>query len=265
MRRNASAEIVRRRMRGLCQAAIALLVAATIIAGTAEAAVISWNVVGLTDATQVSTSGTFKEGLFFRNTSTTTPTTTEINGVTFTRLGVTGNVNPSTASSGGHFSTNSTGISNTTMYSGGLPLYSDLLATQIFGSDVLRNTVTLSSLTNGQAYHVQLFFADNRTGAVETRQPVIDYGTVNEFDSAPTYGANPPKPNGFVINGTFTADAASQTFTINNVDTSTTPRTLQGFQLNAYQLRAVPVPEPATIGMLGAGAGLLLFLRRFRR
>ncbi len=247
----------------LRQAALALLVAVTVIVGDAEAAVISWNVVNLTAAgTEVSTSGTQVQALNFgRGVSSDFNTT--INGVLFTGFAngdATLNTFPSPTLP--PFSANSTGVSGD-VYTAppGLTGYDLLLSNQIFSSDLTRNTVTLSNLTSGQAYQVQLFFGDTRTTTtVPLRKPVIDYGLTNEFNGAPTYGT--ASGNGFVINGTFTADAATQTFTINNVDTSTTPGTLQGFQLNAYQLRAVP--EPATIGVLGAAAGLMLALSRGR-
>lgn len=230
---------------------------ALLVAGTVSAATITWGpAVGLTSAgTEVSTSGTLVQALNF-GFGTSSAFNTTINEVPFTgfaNAAVTWN-DPNS----GNFSANSTNVGGS--YSG-LALYSTLLNKWLYSDDAARNTVTLSGLTSGQEYLVQLFMADSRTNQPQfaTRFPVIDDGEANEF-TGPVYGTNGGV--GFVINGTFTADGATQTFTINNYNAGSPP-TQGGFQLNAYQIRAVP--EPATIGLLGAaGAGLMLALRRGR-
>jgi hypothetical protein len=239
-------------------AAVALLVAGMVAAGTASAATITWGptAVPLTEAgTEVSTSGTLVQALNFgRGTSSDFDTT--INGVPFTGFANAAGtwIDPSS----GTFSANS----NTVVTPGysGLGTYDLLLDGWLGSGGSTRNSVTLSGLSIGQEYLVQLFLADSRTIGNPSRStyfPVIDVGEANEF-IGPTYGSN--NRNGFVINGTFTADGASQSFTINNDNAAfATPA---GFQLNAYQIRAVP--EPATIGLLGAAAGLMLALRRGR-
>ena len=237
---------------------------ALLVAGTVSAATITWGpAVDLTlSGTEVSTSGTLVQALNFGRGPNSSAFDTTINGVDFTGL-VNGNTSNLWADpSSGNFSANTQNVGGS--YSG-LATYSTLLSTWLFSTDAARNTVTLSGLTSGQEYLVQLFMADSRTNQPQfaTRFPVIDDGEANEF-TGPVYGTNGGV--GFVINGTFTADGATQTFTINNYnpgDNPGDPATQLGFQLNAYQIRAVP--EPATIGLLGAaGAGLMLALRRVR-
>ena len=229
------------------------LLAGLFIAGAAQAAVITWESVDLTSSvTEVSTSGTLLEALNFNGGTTASDYDTTINGVTFSGLvsgGGAGDAvwdNPSAT----YFSANSGHVvpTNLDKYTSGLSVYDALLSGFIYDSTDTGDTVTLSSLTDGQEYLVQLFMANTDSGKVGVSM-VVDKDESNEFTS-PTYDSN--SANGFVINGTFTADATTQTFSMNNKGTD-------GIQLNGYQLRAIP--EPGTLGMLGF-VGIVAFLRR---
>lgn len=199
---------------------------------------IDWSVKIIEDDIDVSTNGTLIQALNFgRGLSSDLNTT--INGVLFAGLGNENNdINTFNNPSLSPFSANSTNCANVFYPNAGLISFSSLLSTGLFAADISRNVVTISDLTIGQTYQIQLFFADNRTtnASIPPRKPIIDYGTPNEFNLAPTYGG--ASPNGLVVNGTFTATETTKTFTINNFDTST--NTLGGIQLHAYQLRLLP-------------------------
>ena len=234
------------------------------IAGAAQAATISWNSANLTSltGTEVSTNGTFVQALNFGGGTSSTDWDTTINGVAFTGLasGGTNNVFDNPAS--GNFSANSNRVipSSNDAYTTGLAVYDTLLSGFLFDSSATDfRTVTLSGLTTGQEYLVQLFLGDDRS-TVGSKAIIIDQGTGNEYRSF-TYTLDANDANGIVINGTFTADAATQAFTMNNVNTST--EALTGLQLNAYQLRAIP--EPTAVTLMGLGVVPLLLRRRRNR
>lgn len=112
---------------------------------------------------------------------------------------------------------------------------------------------TLSGLTSGQQYRVQALIYDgrgNHTGRTVTFDGV-DMGVYANGVSGVSWGP------GLLVTGTFTADAATQDFTIETFEPSGGSA---GNQLNAITLYSV-VPEPSSAALLGLG-GLALILRR---
>jgi hypothetical protein len=209
-----------------------------------QAAEISWSSVDLTtNATEVSTNGTFLEALNFNPVGGPTASNTVINGVTFS-LHTDGTTPTAT-----YFSANSGGMSldSHAIYSAGLVAYTGLLSNFIYHKS--SDQVTLSLLEAGQQYQIQLFVGDGRAQEAATTV-TMDIGKANAFTS-PGLGSN--SGYGLVINGVFTADAATQIFEMNKNST-------KGLQLSGYQLRAIP--EPATLGLVVAFGGGIVFLRR---
>ena len=110
--------------------------------------------------------------------------------------------------------------------------------------------ITLSNLTVGTSYCVQVWSSDSRS-FISDRDTVLTAGnavTLLEDDGGATLGQ--------WVTGTFTADADTQIIDV----TSTTGA--DNSLINAVQVRAIP--EAASVGMLGLGAGLILFARRYK-
>jgi hypothetical protein len=207
-----------------------------------QAAVITWGSVDLTlGGTEVSTSGTLKEALNFDVAADDVT----INTVTFS--GFSASVDPSAT----YFSANSdqAGVDAHLLYTGGLATYTGLLSNTIFDKNAADGKVTLSGLVADQQYQIQLFMADVRDSEVATTF-TMDIGKANAWTS-PRLDTN--NRDGYVINGVFTADAATQLFEMNKNGS-------KGLQMGAYQLRAIP--EPATLGLVASFSGAILFIRR---
>ena len=133
--------------------------------------------------------------------------------------------------------------------------YQSLLNAAFFESN--NNTadplvLTLNGLTPGQTYQFETWVNDARTGSgVGGRTETV--GAPNDVATL-AYQTGALGAGQFVL-GTFTADSTgSQVMTYTgNADA----------QINAFQLRAVPVPEPASLGLVAAGGlGLLLIGKR---
>jgi hypothetical protein len=105
---------------------------------------------------------------------------------------------------------------------------------------------TIGGLVTGTNYLVQFFVADTRTiVGVNTRTVTYSDGT-NSLTSGPT-------GSGFVFTGTFTATGATQNVTISGSG----PSGENVPYINAWQLRNVSIPEPATL-CIWAGLGLVV-------
>ena len=106
--------------------------------------------------------------------------------------------------------------------------------------------ITIQNLTVGNAYALQIWFVDDRTGGFGGRVTTI------------TSGANSVDLNDQFAIGNFVADTDSLTFT---VATSGADPNLTGFQVR--DLGVVAIPEPSSLVVLGMGISGL-FLRRRR-
>ncbi len=111
------------------------------------------------------------------------------------------------------------------------------------------STITITNLTAGSTYLVQLFAVDTRDAysGVDDRSITVD-GAITSGEMN----------DGFVFTGTFLADASSQ-------DIAMTGSHNNWGLANAYQLRSIDkaIPEPATLTYIGLFGGGVLFVRRF--
>ncbi|MDF7808664.1 PEP-CTERM sorting domain-containing protein [Pontiellaceae bacterium B12219] len=113
-------------------------------------------------------------------------------------------------------------------------------------------TITLGNLTDGQEYQVQVFSSDTRSG--RNNVLVLDGGTAGEFTSLGNGSVAAGGAGGTYVIGTFTADATGEaSFFADYLGSGNA-------NINAIQIRAIP--EPATIGLVAAFGGGILFIRR---
>lgn len=195
---------------------------------TAQAAAIAWSVGSISttdgDASDVSTQGNLVEAVNFIGSATT------INGVTFEAFADTGN---------DHTTDNLTteadsAYSNADVYNAGNTSYDTLLDGFMHDSSTGEVDYTLTGLTSGLVYEVQLFIADDRSGPDDRYLSVDSSGNTLGGNSTVYGGAANP---GLVFTGTFTADAMTQAFT---AQVFSPTNASVGTQLSAFQLRVVP-------------------------
>jgi len=164
----------------------------------------------------------------------------------------------------------------------------NLINSAVFGVASGLGTVSLSGLTIGNTYEMQILVNDARGGGgagirdIEWKVGFNDGagGTtiagLADLTNRPFNNNGDPNLAGDFIIGTFVADATTQSFTYgatrgNNpgdeFDLGGALTQISGgqTQINAFQLRetavAPPVPEPTTTALFGLG-GLALLLRR---
>jgi hypothetical protein len=111
-------------------------------------------------------------------------------------------------------------------------------------------TITLGGLTSGTGYYVQIWS--------HSYQMAVKGGEAVATGYDPPGGGSDSIPSWFTV-GTFTADATTQTVTLSRYGDPLLGRP----QIDAYMVTVIP--EPASMGMLGATAIALLLRRRFRR
>ncbi len=112
--------------------------------------------------------------------------------------------------------------------------YKNILIGGAFDSGGNVATITLKNLVVGRNYTVQFWINDPRSGDVATRYVLLD-GTTTEihYNNTDLEGGV-----GAYVIGTFTADATTQSFTLDGAATVGAAST----QLNAIQLRVEPLP-----------------------
>lgn len=203
------------------------LALSTAMISSASAATISWGAFDNDAApSEISTAGTLIEALDLVDDNSFAVGVTTVNGVDFTRTNLFGQ------SYTGDFNVNTGDVNLDQLYRslshGGA-------------------TVSLTGLTVGHQYELQVFYGDNRGGLSGRVMNVGDGVTVQ----ATSGGAG---ANGSWVIGTFTADSATQVFHASHTTNVTS-------EFSAYQLRRTAVPEPSSTALLGLG-GLALVLRR---
>jgi hypothetical protein len=197
--------------------------------GRAEAAVITWqvgpNFSGSTGFQAISTNGSLVEAVNLANPADG-PLTVDPSGLNITFTATDAKLNQGAFGSGSPGSTDAAwnSIINSTDWAGGSPLIPNFF----------------SGLTVGQQYQVQLFASDTRGGG-DSAATLSFRDEFNNFSPGVVAGSFTS------VLGTFTANATTQTL---GVSSSTNAI------LNAYVLRAVP--EPASLGLLAAGAVMML-------
>lgn len=138
-------------------------------------------------------------------------------------------------------------------------------------------TVTLSGLTAGDSYFIQIIGNDSRNGRNSTTHLTVLGDGVNGAAGSLTAGtaglnaltqtiagAGDPALPGNAITGSFVPTGSTITFEVNgSTDGGTTLSNNGRAQINGIQLRTIAVPEPSSLALLGLGA--IGFLSRRRR
>ncbi len=122
-------------------------------------------------------------------------------------------------------------------------------------------TLTLSNLVAGHVYEFQWWDNDAR-GTGQYGQISTTATDGNSVTLLPQI--NPPAGYGQVGQytvGTFTATGATEGITFSGYTVGSPPAQTDVWQINAYQLRDITIPEPSTALLLGVG-GLMLWRRR---
>jgi hypothetical protein len=217
-----------------------IYVAGLLLAAQAQAAVISWTGAALdgTGATKISNSGDLVKAINFAGLEKTVNLGLGLGDVTF-EAGA--GQNPFSLTYPSYNPANTTGNVS----------FDSILNTGSW--QVAPGTITYSGLTSGVNYLVQIFSLDSRGGDFGKRSVAVD-------EALASASFSDPLQDGWVFNGTFTADATSQ-------DVIMTGSVFAGdgknyVVANASQLRKVP--EPATLSLLGLGLLGLSFMRRKR-
>lgn len=212
---------------------LSLTLVALLVAPTAQAATIDWQTeqgIAATGDTVVSTAGVLHEAINFGEADDQ-----EVNGVNFVGT-------PAIPTGWGA----SVAFEEARYKGGGIGTeFTSLMQSFVQGNSATE-TITLTGLTNGTEYLIQLFHSDDRTAGTMAAT-IAHAGTGNSggITNAPSYA----------LTGLFTADAGTQVVSFTG---SGGP-----IQLMGYQVRAIPTPAALPVGL--AMLGLVIVRRRHRR
>ncbi|MEP6809609.1 MAG: PEP-CTERM sorting domain-containing protein [Chthoniobacterales bacterium] len=129
----------------------------------------------------------------------------------------------------------------------------------LFSASAVSNaplTLTISGLTNGQLYLVQLWASFSDPGFFPGVSEDVSGGNPTTLQYNTTFPASGGV--GQFVTGTFTASGTTQSIALTGLG----PPMQQLSLLNAFQVRAIP--EPSTWAMMTAGLALLVASIRFR-
>lgn len=181
-----------------------------------------------------------------------------VNGVAFQPFAVPSDIANATTTVGNfalHFdfraASNSAFGSTSAPFSGLSSAYRTLLQSAAYDTSPDAITLTISGLTSGQTYNLELWanfpsssFASPTT-VTSTNSVNLDPNTTNTIGGVGQY-----------VIGSFTANPGGTE--VVTLSAAATPL------INAFQLRTSAVPEPASLGVLAAGTSSLMLRRRKR-
>ena len=238
--------------------AFAIALAITTIVGVSlnvTAAVITWD-----DAVQIDDAGNFVDktgSLVAAINSDTAGDDASINGVNFSGTDVAG-WNAGVQGAGGvAISSNATnGNFGSTFVQGGgpPPTITDSAINNLIGSGIWNpHTVTITGLTLGDTYIIQIIGNDSRNGRHEGFETILSDGVndiatslsngtagLNQLSNSASTDADPRLP-GSAITGTFIADATTQSFELDGTLDGGASFNGGRAQINGFQLRTIPV------------------------
>jgi fibronectin-binding autotransporter adhesin len=203
------------------------------LTGTAHGAAIAFNpAVTISATTDVSTAGSFRYAYHWADTNQI------VNGVTISATNANNGTVGGNLTLSGFGSRNANAFNSTNNPFGALsaPYKAALIGAVYNGTANTTGTVSLLNLTAGRQYLAQLWVNDPRAGATAARTQTVTSagGNAQMMRFNTTGGAGGP---GQLVNGIFTADAASQDFAVASWGGSLP-------QVNAIQLRDITGVAP---------------------
>ena len=236
-----------------------ILAASFCLAGVTTAAPVTWTATPATSASEVSNAGSTQWAYYF-NSTVGRPAIVNVNGVDFIRV----SAGDSSSSPGLLRGSNNTGTNfedNNDFYLGPDANLNNILDGVTWGAN---GQFQVTGLNPGSDYQLQIFSSDDRASQAG-RVLDIDgsWSTPNgsrqleNIDYTAGAAWTDPLSRRKAFLGTFTADAITQDF-FAIIDDGGTGQ----IDMNAAQLRLIPVPEPASMLTCAAGLGLLALRRR---
>ena len=191
---------------------------------------------------------------------------TTINGIVFTAVSGAAAITNSSLGGSITYSLNTAGIDSNRQsavdYTAAASLYSLVYDVARTGGNGTPMVLSFSGLNIGTAYSVQMVFsADNLNGNVNDRSLYVT--------TSPPAGTGTPPASGYDLNygptsgpglltATFTADSATQTFTLSNINEGNQRVSLAGFVLASNQV----IPEPGSCALVALASVIGIGRRR---